>query len=41
MRGVSGEPALKHKSLLQPVERVIDGNDERQCLGRDIGLRQP
>jgi hypothetical protein len=41
MRSIGGEPPLNGKSLFQPVERVIDGGDERERLGRYIGLGQP
>jgi hypothetical protein len=40
VRGIGGEPALNHKALLQPVERVIDGDDEWERLGWHIGLGQ-
>src|SRR5215469_15255382 len=38
--GIGGEPALNHKALLQPVERLIDRDDEWERLGWHIGLGQ-
>ena len=40
MRRVGGEAALHQKSLLQPLKGLIDGDDERERLGRHIRLRQ-
>ncbi len=41
MRGIGCEPALEGKPLLEPVERAIDRDHQRERLGRHIGLRQP
>jgi hypothetical protein len=40
MRRICGEATLNQKALLQPVERMIDGDDERERLGWHIGLGQ-
>jgi hypothetical protein len=41
MRSIGGEPPLNGKSLFQPVERMIDGSDEGERLGRHINLGEP
>ena len=40
MRGICGEPALSGEPLFEPVERTINRDDQRQCFGWHICLRQ-
>jgi hypothetical protein len=40
VRRIGREASLNHKALLQPVERVIDGDDQRERFGWHIGVGQ-